>query len=302
MSDQALEQSDAAIDRLADLLGTEDGIENDRLDDTPPEEDEENEAEVEEPEKDKPETEEEFTEVEFEGKQYKLPAELKDALLRQSDYTRKTQEVAEQRKEVEHVKEHLGLQAKLQQQFIGHYAQLQSLDNQLAQMQKVDWNALVDSDPVQAMKLDRQYREMQEYRNTVKSDLETQQQQALQQHQAWVAEQTAKGREQLVKDLPGWGAELANQIRTTGKEYGFDESELAGVTDPRMVKVLHDAMKYRMLQSHKPEVDKKVAKASPILKPTGKTNVSAEQHKQARSTLKKSGSMSDAARLLERML
>ena len=41
----------------------------------------------------------EFEEVEYEGKRYALPKELKDAILRQSDYTRKTQELAQQREQ-----------------------------------------------------------------------------------------------------------------------------------------------------------------------------------------------------------
>ena len=40
-------------------------------------------------------------EVEFEGKTYKVSPEIKDALLRQADYTKKTMEVAEQRKAYE---------------------------------------------------------------------------------------------------------------------------------------------------------------------------------------------------------
>ena len=47
------------------------------------------------------EVEEEAEEVDFEGKKYLVAKELKDALLRQSDYTRKTQEVAETRKQIE---------------------------------------------------------------------------------------------------------------------------------------------------------------------------------------------------------
>ena len=39
--------------------------------------------------------------VEYEGQEYNIPPELKDAIMRQSDYTTKTQEVAEQRKDLE---------------------------------------------------------------------------------------------------------------------------------------------------------------------------------------------------------
>jgi hypothetical protein len=40
-------------------------------------------------------------EVDYEGEKYKLPKKLKDALLRQQDYTQKTQQVAEQRRAIE---------------------------------------------------------------------------------------------------------------------------------------------------------------------------------------------------------
>src|SRR5215216_3195421 len=43
----------------------------------------------------------EFEDVDFAGKQYRLPKELKSALMMQADYTRKTQDVAEQRKALE---------------------------------------------------------------------------------------------------------------------------------------------------------------------------------------------------------
>jgi hypothetical protein len=52
-------------------------------------------------------------EVEWEGNQYRLPKGIKDALLRQADYTRKTQEVAETRREAEAAKVAVYQQAQL---------------------------------------------------------------------------------------------------------------------------------------------------------------------------------------------
>jgi hypothetical protein len=43
-----------------------------------------------------------FEEVEYEGELYQVPPKLKEAIIRQSDYTKKTQEVAETRKLIEH--------------------------------------------------------------------------------------------------------------------------------------------------------------------------------------------------------
>jgi hypothetical protein len=308
MSDQAEWQSDDdAIEQLAEMLEREDETpveEDNRHDDAEPDDEvEAEETEAKESDEDKPEPTEEAVEIEFEGKQYKLPSELKDALLRQADYTRKTQEVAEQRKEVETVKEQLGLQAKMQQQFLGHYAQLQSLDSQLAQLKQIDVNALIDSDPVQAMKIDRQMRELQEHKAQISVDLQTKQQQAYQQYQAWTQEQIAKGQEQLMKEIPGWGADLAKQIKNTVKDYGFNDEEMSKVTDPRLVKVLHDAMKYRQLQANKSQVEKKVAKASPVLKPSGKqSNPAQDRNNKQTAKLRQTGSLRDASRVMERFI
>ena len=46
------------------------------------------------------EPEDDTDEVEFEGKKYRVSKDIKDALLRQADYTRKTQELAEHRNQV----------------------------------------------------------------------------------------------------------------------------------------------------------------------------------------------------------
>ena len=43
----------------------------------------------------------EFVDVEYDGQLYSVPPILKDALMRNSDYTQKTQDVASQRKDLE---------------------------------------------------------------------------------------------------------------------------------------------------------------------------------------------------------
>ena len=45
--------------------------------------------------------EDDTEEVDWDGAKYRVPKPLKDALLRQADYTRKTQELADQRRTVE---------------------------------------------------------------------------------------------------------------------------------------------------------------------------------------------------------
>ena len=288
-------------DRMQAWLDSQDGSEAPE-DDPETEQPEEDEGESEEePEEGQPE--EEFTEVEYEGKSYKVPAELKDALLRQADYTRKTQEVAEARKQTEAAQQYLQQQYQLQQQFLKEYAGLQALDNQLAQFQQVNWQQLIESDPVEAMKLDHQYRQLQQYRDNQARELQARQGEAQRTQQEQMSAQLRQAAELLAKELPGWGEDLAKQIRTSAKDYGFTDDELGGITDPRAVKVLHDAMKYRQLQANKGKVQKQVQGKPPVLKPGSKaTNPKSSKALEARDRLRKSGSTNDFARVLENML
>src|SRR3954468_9858746 len=83
---------------------------------------------------------EDLEDIELEGKQYRVPKDLKDGYLRQADYTRKTQEVAEQRKAVEEREKAFQDQARLHQEHIKDVAKLVTLDEQIEKYQKYDWN------------------------------------------------------------------------------------------------------------------------------------------------------------------
>jgi hypothetical protein len=208
-------------------------------------------------------------EVEYEGTKYKVPKELKDALLRQSDYTRKTQEVAEQRKSVEVQQQQMQQQAQLQQVAFKEYATMVNADQQLEQYKALDWQALIDRDPVEAMKLDRQMRQLQDTRNTAQSRITQIQQASAIQAQQETAKRLEEGRAAVQRDIKDWSPELAQKLTDHGKSYGFTDNELSQVTDPRSVQILHDAYLYRqIMQKTKPQLVPKV-EAKPVTKVSG---------------------------------
>jgi hypothetical protein len=112
------------------------------------------------------------------------------------------------------------------------------------------------------------------------------------------------GRQKLEKEIPGWNQDMAKEIAATGVEYGFSHDELSNLTDPRAVKLLHDAAQWRKLQASKPVVDKKVATASPTVKPGAKNsaNVDRAKNSQLKEQLRKTGRGDIAAQLIEQML
>ena len=329
MSDQVAEQSPQS--RLETMLG--DSVESDVK---PPElQDEEEqtplEAEAEET-TDEVETEEEATEEsddeaeEEEQSQDEVPAILKlkvngedvekpldevVALAQQGlDYTQKTQQVAEQRKELEAYAEQIKMQEQAFQEqmqlnnvLIEDVAKITSLDQQLNQYANVNWQELSDSDFVEAQKHFFTYNQLQQQRSQLVSQFEAKKQQVVQKQTQLMSEKIAKGKEVLAKEIPNWSPETNQALLSTGKDYGFSDAELNSIVDPRHVKVLHDAMQWRKLQQNS-VVKKKVSNAKPVVKP-GSKDTKAEassNHRNLREQLRKTGKSDAAQKLIENML
>ena len=310
MSDQVAEQSPQS--RLEAMLGDsiQEEVKEQPVQEQPTEEPQE-EAEVPteeveaeaEPTDDNPDDQAE--------EEVEKPLEEVVALAQQGlDYTQKTQQVAEQRKELEAYAESIKAQEQAFQEqmqlnnvLIEDVAKITALDQQLNQYANVNWQQLSDSDFVEAQKLFFTYNQLQQERSTLVSQFEAKKQQVVQKQTQLMAEKIAKGKEVLAKEIPNWSPETNQALLSTGKEYGFSDAELNSIVDPRHVKVLHDAMQWRKLQQNS-VVKKKVSSAKPVVKP-GAKDTKAEvysNHKQLRDQLRKTGKADAAQKLIENML
>jgi hypothetical protein len=328
MSDQALEQSpqeklmamlDVSDDEAINLDEPEEQLEQEEV----PEEEAEEESEEPEGEDEEP-TEDEEVEVEEDseeqpkslklkvnGEELEKPLDEVIALAQQGlDYTKKTQEVAEQRKALEEyaqtvkVQEETFLQqVQLQNALIGDVAELTAVDKQLAQFNDVNWQELSDNDFVEAQKLFFTFNQLQQKRSTLATELEAKAQQVQQSQAKRMQEQIERGKEILAKEIPNWSRETTQELITIGKDYGFTDDELGTIIDPRHVKVLHDAMQWRKLQKNS-VVKNKVSQAKPVVKPGAKdTKQEATSAKrQVRDALRKTGKSDLAQKLIEDMI
>lgn len=275
-------------------------------------EDDEPDAEADEEEDSDKEQTAEVVKLKVNGEEVEKPLDEVVALAQQGlDYTQKTQQVAEQRKELEALQEQLnGATKQFQEQqqlnsiLIEDVAKITALDQQLAQYQDVDWQKLSDSDFVEAQKLFFQYNQLQQQRTDAVSQFESKRQEALTKQQQLVADQVRKGKEQLAKEIPNWSQQTTQEVISTGKEYGFTDAELNSIIDPRHVKVLHDAMQWRKLKSKDSVTKKKVASAKPVVKPGSKDQkqVATASAKKMRDQLRKTGSSEVASKLIENLL
>ena len=95
------------------------------------------------------EGEDELEEIERDGKRYKIPAALKPELMMQADYTRKTQELAAERKAIA---DQRSMVEQASEAELNAYAAVWNIDQQLAAYQKLDWDAWADKAPLELQK------------------------------------------------------------------------------------------------------------------------------------------------------
>ena len=214
--------------------------------------------------------------VEFDGKKWELPPgtppELADGVKKmaddlKADYTRKTQSIAEMRRQAEETAKATQQQAELVAVSATKVVELREVLRQIEQIEAIDFNALADQDPQQAIRLQAAHTRLLAQKEAKQREVFESQQQA----QALTAQERqralANAAEELKKALPDFTPQMAQAIRENTKAYGFTDAELENVTDHRLVLALRDAMAWRQLQAKKPEAMKKVAEAPKVIKP-----------------------------------
>lgn len=197
--------------------------------------------------------------------------ELKEGSLRQADYTRKTQELAEQRKafDAERNTVYQSTQEELQA-----YATAQSLAQQLASYQRVDWNAWEDQDPFEAQKGWRTFQQMKDAHQGAINKLSflAQQRQAAAQQES--AKRIGEGRQALEHEI-GWNDELKAKLTDYALGMGLSRDDLSDLeATPAAAKILRDAYEWGQHQKKQQAAKRHetAQQAQPAAKAGGGTN------------------------------
>ena len=190
------------------------------------------------------ETSTDFVSVEYDGTEYDVPPVLKDAFMRQSDYTQKTQSLAEKRKEVEFKAVELQQQQELQQQEIEKIVTVRAIDQQLEQYNALNWDQLYQEDTASAAILDRKKRDLETQRSQTINQLNLDRQNAFENQREKHAKMLEKGQKVLEKEIENWSPEVAKQISEYGISQGLSPEAVQRIADPVHVKLLDKARKY----------------------------------------------------------
>jgi hypothetical protein len=180
-----------------------------------------------------------FEEVEYEGKKYALPPELKDAILRQADYTRKTQELAQTRQQAEQTFAQQQARIEAERANIQAVARLTALDERLQQYAGVDWDSLSQSNGELAQREFMKYQQLKDSRQQFVAQIQQHEGQRAMQEQQETARQLQEANEALSREIKGWSPDYAQSLREVAKSLGAKEEQLNGIREPWIVKALH---------------------------------------------------------------
>lgn len=273
-----------------------------------PEAEEPTEAESEQPEEAEQEEDDPLVTIKVDGKELEVPlSELKNGYQRQADYTRKTMEVSEQRKAAE--SERQAAQQERQQYAQRLQEQQIILQSALADQNQINWQQLIDNDPIEYLK----QKNLFEQRQSALQRTQWEQQQLMQQQQAEEAKAReaflSEQQEQLLAKLPDWKdpekaklgkSELRNYLKS---EFGFDDDHISNVVDHRAILMARKAMLYDAMVSKAKAAEKKVATLpQKVERPGVSESKTLDKRSSAFQRLNKSGSIDDAARVFASFL
>jgi len=239
------QDSEAQLDEINEVDESEQLDDDESADDAADDESDDEESDEDEDEGQDP-VEQKFT-VKIDGKDTEVSLEdLTNGYSRTADYTRKTQALAQERKEAQ-------AEFDIVRQERQQYAQLLgALQQQLAQADAspIDMNALYESDPIEWVRQKELGRERQEKQYAIQSEqqrlAQTQQAEQRQHMRGYLENQKTA----LIEALPALrDPEMASQQKKkwvdAGKSIGFSDQEMNGITDHRMLLALNTIAEYR---------------------------------------------------------
>lgn len=178
-------------------------------------------------------------ELELDGQVHTLPGALKGAFLRQADYTRKTQELAEHRRAAEGERQALARDRRAHEGASGDRAHLAALDSQIEHFAQIDWEAIAQADPTRAQALWAGFQQTRALREQYAYALSHHEARSQLQAAREAAERMTETGRVLQQEIEGWSPEVAGKLVEYAKAFGVTLEELSQMADPRLWKLLH---------------------------------------------------------------
>ena len=243
--------------------------------------------------------------VKVDGKEVEVTLdELQKGYSRTQDYTRKTQQIAEARKQTE--AELQAVRAEREQ-----YAQLLSaLESQVQQVAQpnIDWDRLYQEDPIEWVRQREVMRENQEKSAAIQSEQQRLAQLSQQEQAQFMQQRLQQEQEALLAAIPDWKDAKKAQAEKAllvefGQKIGFTPDELKSVVDHRAVLMLRKAALYDQMMSKRGNIKPVTNNGPRPAKPGAAGRVSnTTEAVRAQQRVAKTGRVDDAANAIFQLL
>jgi hypothetical protein len=243
--------------------------------------------------------------VKVDGKEVEVTLdELQKGYSRTQDYTRKTQQIAEVRKQTE--VELQAVRAEREQ-----YAQLLSaLEAQVQQVSQpnIDWDRLYQEDPIEWVRQREVMRENQEKAAAIQSEQQRLSQLSQQEQAQFMQQKLQHEQEALLAAIPDWKDAKKAQAEKAllvefGQKIGFTPEELKSVVDHRAVLMLRKAALYDQMMSKRGNIKPVTNNGPRPAKPGAAGRVSnTTEAVRAQQRVAKTGRVDDAANAIFQLL
>jgi hypothetical protein len=266
------------------------------------EEDEPQEDQVEEEESEQPQL---YT-IKVDGEETEVTLEeLQNGYSRQRDYTRKTQELAQQRKAIEAKQQEVSQKDAIYSQLLPKMEA--TLKGELEN--EPDWSALYEADPIAYVREKDIWNEKKQKLQAVQAESQRLQQESAMAQQQKLQQFVEYGNQQLLEQIPEWqDNEVASKEKMAIRDYGvnvlgYTPQEMDSVYDYRVLLGLRNAwLQHKTQQATKVKPTEKKAAARTARPGTSNVPKSTTPVKKARQKLAKTGKVQDAAKLFEQIL
>ena len=230
--------------------------------------------------------------------------ELQNGYSRQQAYTKRSMELAEQRKAFE------AEQAETRQIRDAYAQQLDQLAAQIQQttQQEPDWRALAETMSERDLFLYKaEWDQQKEYQKQVQAEQQRIAAEKSREQEQELRKHLEVQRTDMLNRIPAWQdeevreAERREVITYAQKRIGFSEEEIANASDARAIELLYKAWQWDQLQEKKPAAKKRTRKAPKMAKagrPKTKREVANRSQREARKRFESAGTVDAAVEYL----
>lgn len=183
------------------------------------------------------------------GKVHKVSKDLLPKIMMEADYTRKTQEIAERRREIEAQREAYEQEVQFREATWQETAALVNIEQRLAQFQNMDWRRYVAERPQEAQAAQAEFLQLQGEYSRLQNTVQAKRAHIASQFEQETATKLTKAVEELRKPNPaiGWDGKFDQQrsaelTKFISERFGIPPAEQAkAARSPGWVQLAHAA-------------------------------------------------------------